>query len=148
MELSTMQARLTIRIPEDLRRRAKAQAAVEGTTLAQVIRKRLEEFAPDWEAIEDAQDLRAAEEVEARIARGEEELRDWAEVDGEPLKGAPVPLGPGDGGEDEVVRAIAIYSYSPSPSTRGRACSLRRTVPPSLLRRTDLPGARCSSIAS
>ncbi len=56
---------------------------MEGTTLAQVIRKRLEEFAPDWEAIEDAQDLRAAEEIEARIAQGEEELRDWAEVDGE-----------------------------------------------------------------
>ena len=83
MVLSTMQARLTITIPEDLRRRAKAQAALEGTTLAQVIRKRLEEFAPDWEAIEDAQDLRAAEEIEARIARGEEELRDWAEVDAE-----------------------------------------------------------------
>jgi predicted DNA-binding protein len=83
MEPSTMQARLTITIPEDLRRRAKAQAALEGTTLAQVIRKRLEEFAPDWEAIEDAQDLQAAEEIEARIARGEEKLRDWAEVDGE-----------------------------------------------------------------
>ena len=79
-----MQARLTITIPEDLRRRAKAQAALEGMTLAQVIRKRLEEFAPDWEVIEDAQDLRAAEEIEARIARGEEELRDWAAVDAEP----------------------------------------------------------------
>jgi predicted DNA-binding protein len=83
MEPSTMQARLTVTIPEDLRRRAKAQAALEGTTLAQVIRKRLEEFAPDWEAIEDAEDLRAAEESEARIARGEEALRDWAEVDAE-----------------------------------------------------------------
>jgi NADPH:quinone reductase-like Zn-dependent oxidoreductase len=82
-ELSTIQARLTITIPEHLRRRAKAQAALEGTTLSQVIRKRLEEFAPDWEVIEDAQDLRAAEEIEARIARGEEELRDWAEVDAE-----------------------------------------------------------------
>jgi predicted DNA-binding protein len=78
-----MQARLTITIPEDLRRRAKAQAALEGTTLSQVLRKRLEEFAPDWEAIEDAQDLRAAEAVEARIARGEEELRDWTQVDAE-----------------------------------------------------------------
>jgi predicted DNA-binding protein len=83
MEPSTMQSRLTVTIPEDLRRRAKAQAALEGTTLAQVIRKRLEEFAPDWEAIEGAEDLRAAEEVEARIARGEEGLRDWAEVDAE-----------------------------------------------------------------
>jgi predicted DNA-binding protein len=83
MEPSTMQARLTITIPEDLRRRAKARAVLEGTTLSQVIRKRLEEFASDWEAIEDAHDLRAAEEIEARIARGEEELRDWAEVDAE-----------------------------------------------------------------
>src|SRR4051794_12536833 len=58
MELSTMQARLTITIPEDLRRRAKAQAAAQGTTLSQDIRKRLEEFAPDWEALEDAEDLR------------------------------------------------------------------------------------------
>jgi hypothetical protein len=64
-------------------RRATAQAAAKGTTLSQVIRKRLEEFAPDWNAGEDAEDLRAAEEIEARIARGEEELRDWAEVDGE-----------------------------------------------------------------
>jgi hypothetical protein len=56
---------------------------LEGTTLAQVIRKRLEEFAPDWAVIEDSQDLRAAEEIEARIARGEEELRDWAAVDAE-----------------------------------------------------------------
>ena len=78
-----MQARLTNTLPEDLRRRAKAQAAAEGTTLSQVIRTRLEEFAPDWEAIEDGADLRAAEEIEARIARGEEELRDWAEVDAE-----------------------------------------------------------------
>ena len=39
-----METKLTIKLPEELRRRAKAQAAREGTTLSQVIRERLEEF--------------------------------------------------------------------------------------------------------
>lgn len=81
-----MEAKLTIKIPEDLRRRAKARAALEGTTLSQVIRERLEEFAAGWDAIEEADDVRAIDEIEARIGRGEERLRDWTEVDAELLR--------------------------------------------------------------
>ena len=78
-----METKLTIKLPEDLRRRAEAQAEREGTTLSQVLRDRLEEFAAGWDAIEEADDVRAIDAVEARIARGEERLRDWAEVDAE-----------------------------------------------------------------
>jgi hypothetical protein len=78
-----METKLTVKLPEDLRRRAKARAALEGTTLSQVIRERLEEFAAGWDAVEEADDVRAVDEIEARIVRGEEKLRDWAEVDAE-----------------------------------------------------------------
>jgi predicted DNA-binding protein len=78
-----MDTRLTIKIPEDLRRRAEARAAMTGTTLSQVIRERIEEFAGDWEAIEEAEDIRAANEVLDRIARGEEQLKDWTEIEAE-----------------------------------------------------------------
>jgi hypothetical protein len=78
-----METKLTIKVPEDLQRRAKARAVQEGTTLTQVIRERLEEFAAGWDAVEEAADVRAVDEIEARIARGEERLRDWAEVDAE-----------------------------------------------------------------
>ncbi len=40
-----MDARLVIRLPEDLRRRAKARAAIDGTNLSDIVRARLEEYA-------------------------------------------------------------------------------------------------------
>ena len=82
-----METRLTIKLPEELRRRAKAQAAREGTTLSRVIRERLEEFAAGWDAIEEADDVRAVDAMAARLARGEERLRDWAEVDSNRFSG-------------------------------------------------------------
>jgi hypothetical protein len=78
---AVMEAKLTIKLPEDLRRRAKARAASEGITLSDVIRQRLEEFAAGWDALEEADDVRAVKEIEDKIARGEERLKDWAEVD-------------------------------------------------------------------
>jgi prevent-host-death family protein len=36
-----------------------------------------------WEALEEAEDVRAANEIEARIASGEESLLDWTEVEAE-----------------------------------------------------------------
>jgi predicted DNA-binding protein len=78
-----MDTRLTIKLPEDLHHRAKARAEREGTTLSRVVRERLEEFASGWDLIEEADDARAVDEIAARIARGEERLRDWAEVDAE-----------------------------------------------------------------
>jgi LDH2 family malate/lactate/ureidoglycolate dehydrogenase len=55
-----METKPTIKLPGDLRRRAKARAALEGTTVSEVIRQRLEEFAAGWDAIEEADDVRAA----------------------------------------------------------------------------------------
>jgi predicted DNA-binding protein len=75
-----METKLTIKLPKELRQRAEARAALEGTTLSQVVRDRLEEFAAGWDAREEADDIRAIDEIEARIARGEERLRDWSEV--------------------------------------------------------------------
>jgi len=46
-----------------------------------VIRERLEEYASGWDAVEEADDVRAVDEIAARISRGEERLRDWAEVE-------------------------------------------------------------------
>ncbi len=40
-----METKLTIRLPVELSRRAKARAALQGTTLSEIIRKRLEDFA-------------------------------------------------------------------------------------------------------
>jgi hypothetical protein len=40
-----------------------------------------EEFAAGWDALEEADGVRAVKEIEDRIARGEERLKDWAEVD-------------------------------------------------------------------
>jgi predicted DNA-binding protein len=78
-----METKFTIKLPKELRRRAEARAEQEGTTLSQVLRDRLEEFAAGWDAIEEADDVRAIDAIEARITNGEERLRDWAEVDGE-----------------------------------------------------------------
>jgi len=36
-----------------------------------------------WEAVEEAEDVRAANEIEARVASGEESLLDWTEVEAE-----------------------------------------------------------------
>ena len=36
-----------------------------------------------WEKLEEAEDVRAANEVEARIASGEESMLDWIEVEAE-----------------------------------------------------------------
>ncbi len=78
-----MVAQVTIDLPEELQKRAEARAALEGTTFSEVIRKRLEEFAQGWDAIEDAADSRAVAEFKERVARGEEKLWDWADVDAE-----------------------------------------------------------------
>lgn len=75
-----MEVKLVIKLPESLRRRAKARAAMEGTTVSDVVRERLEEYAAGWDAIEEANDVRLACEIEERLAKGEEELLDWEDV--------------------------------------------------------------------
>ncbi|MBI4506573.1 MAG: hypothetical protein HY691_13640 [Chloroflexi bacterium] len=78
-----MATKLTVALPEELSRRAKARAALEGTTLSAVIRSHLEEFAAGLDLLEEAEDLRVVREIEARIERGEEPLRDWEDVKAE-----------------------------------------------------------------
>ncbi len=75
-----MTTKLTVVIPEDLGRRAKARAALEGTSISAIVRQHLEEFAAGLDLLEEADDLRVVREIEARIARGAERVYDWTEV--------------------------------------------------------------------
>ena len=78
-----MPSKLTVSVPEDLSRRAKARAALEGRSLSAVIRESLEEFAAGLDLLEEAEDIRTVLEIEARIARGEEQLHEWEDVKAE-----------------------------------------------------------------
>ena len=71
-------SKLTVNIPDDLRRRAKSVAALRGEHVTDVIVKALEEYVN--EALEEAEDMRVALEVKERIARGETTVQDWDEV--------------------------------------------------------------------
>ena len=73
--------RLTIHIPDELRRRAKAAAALRGESLSDAVRAFLERYVQD--AMEEEEDIQAIRQIEARIASGEEILVDWAEVEAE-----------------------------------------------------------------
>jgi len=72
--------KLTVTLPDDVRRRAEARATREGTTLEAVVRERLEEFADELDLADEEEDIRASDEVAARIASGEEPVLDWSEV--------------------------------------------------------------------
>ena len=75
-----MKTRVTVTLPAELGRRARERAAREGTTLSQVVRRELEEFAAEADLIEEAEDARTAREVEARVDAGREQVHDWADV--------------------------------------------------------------------
>jgi len=85
-ETAMTMVKLTVKVPEVLRRRAKAVAALRGETVSDVVREALAEYIA--EAMEQADDVRAIEEIEARIAVGEEAVLDWADVEAE-LDGLP-----------------------------------------------------------
>ncbi|MFQ5343232.1 MAG: DUF6290 family protein [Anaerolineae bacterium] len=91
--MSVAVVKLTIKLPESLRRRAKAVAALRGDTVSGVIRDALEEYIS--EAMEEAEDVRAVEEIEARIAAGEERTYShaevWAEIEALEAQGALSP---------------------------------------------------------
>lgn len=74
-------AKLTITIPEDLRRRAKSVAALRKEHLSDIVRVALEQYLA--EVMEEAEDIRAIQEVEERIARGQVQIKDWADVEAE-----------------------------------------------------------------
>ena len=68
-------AKVTVTLPDELRRRAKERAAREGTTLSAVVRERLEEFAEELDLAEEAEDVRVSDEIAGRVRRGEEALQ-------------------------------------------------------------------------
>ena len=88
MSETRVATKLTIIVPEELGRRAKARAALEGKTLSAVIRAHLEEFAAGLDVLEEAEDVRAVREIEARLDRGEEPVFAWEDVRAE-LDGLP-----------------------------------------------------------
>jgi hypothetical protein len=81
--MKNMATKLTDLLPAELSRRAKARAALEGTTLSAVVRQHLEEFAAGLDTLESAEGLRIVREIEARIERGEEPIHDWEDVKSE-----------------------------------------------------------------
>jgi predicted DNA-binding protein len=70
----TTDIRLTVLVPDDLRKRAKAAAALQGTSLSAIVRQALEDF------LEEVEDVAEAEEVLARIKRGEAKVYSHEEV--------------------------------------------------------------------
>lgn len=73
--------KLTILVPEELRKRAKSYAAVRNEHVSDIVRRALEEYVN--EVMEEADDIRAIDEIEARIASGKVRVRDWAEFEAE-----------------------------------------------------------------
>jgi predicted DNA-binding protein len=70
--------RLTINISDELRRRAKAAAALRGESLSDAVRSLLEKYIED--TMEEAEDIQAVRDIEARIASGQERLYSHQEV--------------------------------------------------------------------
>jgi predicted DNA-binding protein len=86
----TMDTRLTIKLPDDLRRRAKAIAALRGESISDVVRTALEEYLT--ESVEEAEDAHAVALIERRIAEGRERVYSheevWAELEALESRGA------------------------------------------------------------
>lgn len=80
-----MNTKLTINIPQEIGRRAKARAALEGKTLTDIVRQSLEEYARGLDIMEEADDIRLVKAIEARLAAGQEPVYSheevWAEID-------------------------------------------------------------------
>jgi predicted transcriptional regulator len=78
-----MQVKLTVSVPDELRRRAHAVAALRGETLSEVIREALTDYVTD--AIEDARDARELDALEQKLDAGEAPLYEhdavWAEIE-------------------------------------------------------------------
>jgi predicted DNA-binding protein len=66
--------KLTVLVPADLRRRAKAEAAMQGISLSEIVRNGLEEF------LEDAEDIAVALETLKQIKQGNERTYSHEEV--------------------------------------------------------------------
>lgn len=80
---ATNPMKLTINLPEQLRRKVKAVAALRGETVSDVVRAALELYVTD--AFEENEEARAVQSIEARIAAGQERIYShtevWAEIE-------------------------------------------------------------------
>ncbi len=78
-----MDTRLTIKLPDELRRHAKAIAALRGESVSDLVRVALEQYLT--ESIEEAEDMRAIVLIEKRIAEGRARVYSheevWAELE-------------------------------------------------------------------
>ncbi len=80
---------VVVRVPENLRKRVHAVAALRGERMADVVRAALEKYVDD--ALIDAEDARAARTIRARIDRGERTYSHddiWAEIEALEAQGA------------------------------------------------------------
>lgn len=73
--------KLTVLVPEELRRRAKSMAALRNEHVSDIVRRALQEYVS--EVMEEADDIRAVDEAEARVRSGKVRVRDWAEFEAE-----------------------------------------------------------------
>ncbi len=73
-----MDTKITVKLPDQLRRRAKAVAALRGETISDVVREALEAYIV--EATEEAEDVRTVDDVEARLAAGTEVVHEHEDV--------------------------------------------------------------------
>jgi predicted DNA-binding protein len=87
-----MNTKLTVYISQEIVRRAKARAALDGKTLTDIVRQSLEEYARGLDIMEEADDIRFVKAIEARLEAGEEQIYShedvWAEIDALESKGA------------------------------------------------------------
>lgn len=78
----TVSTKLTVLVPDELHRRARAVAALKGDNISNVVREALAEYVT--EALQDAEDARAAREILMRVESGEEKTYShdeiWAEI--------------------------------------------------------------------
>ncbi len=77
-----MTTKLTVVVPDDLHRRARAVAALRGENISNVVREALQDYVID--ALQDADDARMAKEIRARINQGDQRTYShdeiWAEI--------------------------------------------------------------------
>jgi predicted DNA-binding protein len=86
-----MNTKLTINVPQEVSRRAKARAALEGKTLTDIVRQSLEDYARGLDLMEEADDIRLVKAIEARLEAGQEPIYShdeiWAEIEALESKG-------------------------------------------------------------
>ena len=72
---SSVETKISIKLPETLRRRAKAVAALRDETISDVIRIALEEYLE--KSIASSEDFRLVYEMEARMDQSDDDVIEW-----------------------------------------------------------------------